>query len=211
MKRLTVAAIVLGLLFVGSESRELFAAKPLNYTQASVTFRNYGVDGSIDKIMSDGLGAYVDGVSGSVCRIYTSGSQDLTIGTYQSGRKMRFFYTPAADLQQPTSNPPSGSLIDNSFMTIKNIGAMTIGEVKVASAQFNTAVGLFRWSSLDGSLLVYVVRNSQTNWTVSADSILAGTGDIDVLMQSSRNTYKPIGLYHMPFGLDVNCPGCPAP
>lgn len=211
MKRLSIATIVCGLLWAGSGTHGLMSAKPLNYTPASVAFRDYGVDGSMDKIMSDGLGAYLEGVRGSVCRIFTGGSQDLTLGTYQSGRKLRLFYAPAAELQQPTLNPPSGLLVDNSFVNVNSIGAMRIGEAKVTPVQFNTAVGLFRWSGLSGSMLAFVVRNSRTNWTVSTDPLQAGAGDIGVLMQAYKNTYKPAGLYHMPFGLDVNCPACPEP
>ncbi len=127
---------------------------------------------------------------------------------------MWFFYTPASDVVQPTANPPFGTLQDNAFMNIRNIGAMALGETKLTLASFNTAVGYFRW--LNGqyaSQAVVVTRNSRTNWTVSADpapTVLPGGGDLAVLLKDApRNTLTPVGSYHLPFGLDVNCPTCP--
>jgi len=61
---------------------------------------------------------------------------------------------------------------------------------------------------------VLVTRNSQTNWTVATDpaGALPNVGDLSALLVSApRNTLKLLGYYHMPFGMDVNCPTCPAP
>lgn len=210
MRRMIFTATAAAVVILGIATDRLIAAKPTNGTPASVTFR----DGATDSIKSDALGAYVEGQKGSVCRIYTGGSQDLTIGTFQSGRTMWFFYTPATDVAQPTSNPPSGTLQDNAFMNIRNIGAMALGETKLTLASFNTAVGYFRWlNGQYGSQAVIVTRNSQTHWTVSADPspmVVPGGGDLGVLLKDApRNTVTPVGLYHMAFGLDVNCPTCP--
>ena len=209
MRRVIFSAMAAALVILAMATDRLLAAKPTNGSPASVTFRNW-VD---DNIKSDGLGPYVDGQHGSVCRIYTGGSEDLTIGTFQSGRTMWFFYTPATGVTQPTLNPPSGTLQDNAFMNIRNIGAMAPGETKLTLASFITAVGYFRWlNGQYGSQAVVVTRNTKTNWTVSADLSPAGAsdGDLAVLLKdASRNTVAPVGLYHMPFGLDVNCPTCP--
>ena len=210
MRRLIFSATAAAVVILASATDRLLAAKPTIGTPASVTFR----DGATDNIKSDGLGPYVEGQHGSVCRIYSGASEDLTIGTFQSGRTMWFFYTPATDVTQPTSNPPSGTLQDNAFMNIRNIGAMAVGETKLTLASFNTAIGYFRWlNSQYGSQAVVVTRNSQTNWIVSADPspmALPGGGDLAVLLKDApRNTLTPVGLYHMPLGLDVNCPTCP--
>jgi hypothetical protein len=185
------------------------ATKTANYTAASVIFR----DASTDSIKSDALGAYVEGQRGSVCRIYTGGSQDLTIGTFQSRRTMWFFYTPAGDVVQPTANPPAGALQDNAFMNIRNIGAMAVGETKITTASFNTAIGYFRWlTGQYSSQSAVVTRLSATHWVVASDpapTAVAGGGDLSVLLKDApSNTLTAVGLYHMPFGLDVTCPNC---
>jgi hypothetical protein len=210
MGRMMFSTVAAAIVALGITTDRLAAAKPpADYTAASVTFRDWNGD----RIKSDGLGQYVEGQKGSVCRIYTGGSQDLTIGTFQSHRTMWFFYTPATDVVQPTATPPRGTLQDNSFVNIHNIGAMLLGETKITHASFNTAIGYFRW--LDGqynSQAVMVTRNSRTNWTVSADlapMALPGGGDLSVLLKDApNNTFAAVGLYHMPFGLDVNCPNC---
>jgi hypothetical protein len=168
-------------------------------------------DLSVDAIRSDSQGAYVDGVKGSVCHIFTGASEDLTIGTFQSGRTIHFAYSPASDVAQPTANPPAGSLVDNAFVNIGNIGSMPVGSSKTTGASFNTAVGIFRWP-LEYNLRVLVTRNSRTNWTVATDpaGVLPDVGDLSVLLVNApRNTLAAVGFYHMPFGMDVNCPTCP--
>lgn len=99
-------------------------------------------------------------------------------------------------------------------MNIRNIGAMALGSTKLTTASFNTAVGYFRWlNGQYGSQAVVVTRLSQTHWTVAADPspmVLPGGGDLAVLLKDApRNTLTPVGMYHLPFGLDVNCPTCP--
>ncbi len=72
------------------------APKPPMFTAASVQFRDWPGD----EITSDGVPAnqeapYVDGGQrGLEVRLWINGSQDLTIGTFASGRTIRFSYTP---------------------------------------------------------------------------------------------------------------------
>ena len=135
MRRMIFSVTAAAVIFLAAATDHLLAAKQTNPTPASVTFRDW-VD---DTIKSDGRGAYVEGQKGSVCRIFTGASEDLTIGTFQSGRTMWFFYAPATDVAQPTLNPPVGTLQDNAFVNIHNIGAMALGETKLTNASFNTA------------------------------------------------------------------------
>ena len=123
------------------------APKPPSYTEATVEFRDW----DDDKITSDGAPSNVvapytnGGQRGLEVRLWINGSQDLTLGTFRSGRTIHFSYTPAVDVSQPTANPPVGSLVDNAFVNIRNIGAMGVGTTKITRASFNTAIGYFRW------------------------------------------------------------------
>lgn len=205
--RVCTTAIVGASLLIGSSGVAVRAAKPTQPTPATVIFRDFSGDG----IKSDGGGVYQDNVRGSVCHIFTGASEDLTLGTFQSGRTIQFFYSPASDVVQPTLNPPSGSLVDNAFMNIHAIGAMQVGETKTTRAGFDTNVGKFQWYPVNGAQLVVVTRDSQFHWTVSTEPSLPDAGDLSDLLQSKKNTTQVVGFYHMPFGLDVTCPTCPLP
>ena len=207
-----------------------FAPKPPGYTGATVEFRDLVGDG----IKSDGtllnpVAPYVDGVdAGLEVRVWINGSQDVTVGTFQSGRKIKFSYTPAVDVTQPTANPPAGTLVDNAFMNIRNIGAMPVLSTKITRASFNTAVGYFRWlggpnpstgATTDpsyGSQAVVVTRTGAITWDVYTPDPVAvysgyNAGDLNVLLKEAKGKLTPVGLYHMRFGLTVTCPLCPAP
>jgi hypothetical protein len=210
---------------------DAFAPK-LNYTTGSVQFRDW--DG--DAITSDTGAAYVDGVKGLEVRIWTGGSQDVTVGTFRSGRTVRYVFTPATDVDQPTLEPPLGILSDNSFVNIHNIASMTVGDTKITRASFNTAVGYFRWLGAPhpgtgattgvsyGSQAVVVTRTGPMTWDVHTPDSPAPfsdgspipmtyyAGNLAVLLKDApRNTLAPVGLYHMSFGLAVTCPSCQAP
>ncbi len=215
---------------------DAFAPKPLNYTGATVVFRDwtetdFPIPGQIDRITSDGRPYINGGDPGLEVRVWIGGSQDVTVGTFQSGRKIHFSYTPATDVGQPTTNPPSGSLVDNAFMNIRNIGAMAVSSTKITRASFNTAVGYFRWlgapnpvtgATTDlsyGSQAVVVYRENRTTWHVEtpvpfvskvwdATENTYTAGDLNVLLKEAKGKLTPVGLYHMPFGLTVTCPLC---
>ncbi len=211
------------------------APKPPLYTGATVEFRDW--DG--DSITSDGnptntVAPYVNGGNaGLEVRVWINGSQDVTVGTFQSGRKIHFSYTPAV-VFQPSA--PTGSLVDNAFVNIRNIGAMVVGSTKITRASFNTAVGHFRWlggpnpgtgattpDESYGSLAVVVTRTSPTTWDVhtpvpaesgyvdGSPAVNYTAGDLSVLLKEAKGKLTPVGLYHMPFGLTVTCTACPAP
>ncbi len=217
---------------------DAFAPKPPLYTGATVEFRDWpasiGFPG--DGIKSDGA-AYVNGGNaGLEVRVWINGSQDVTVGTFQSGRTINFSYAPAIDVAQPTLNPPAGTLKDNAFMNIRNIGAMAVGTTKITRASFNTAVGHFRWlgganpstgATTDpsyGSQAVVVYRADANTWHVhtpvpaesgywdgSPVQVNYTAGDLNVLLKEAKGKLTPVGLYHMAFGLTVTCPLCLAP
>jgi len=197
------------------------APKPPNFTWASVQFR----DGVADRIKSDGR-PYVDGGRrGLEVRMWINGSQDLTIGTFSSGRTLSFDYS---DKVPGSGSGPTGVMSDNAFVGIRDIAAMGIGERRTTKASFNTAIGLLRWMGspvpVGGSVseppynsqAVIVERTSAQTWEVYTpdppDTLIAPgytAGDINVLLKTVKNTLTPIGNYHMAFGLTVTCTTCP--
>ena len=197
------------------------APQPPNFTVASVQFR----DALADRIRSDG-GPYVDGAQrGLEVRMWINGSQDLTIGTFSSGRTLYFDYSGKVP---GSGSGPTGVMYDNAFVNIRAIAAMGIGEIRTTKASFNTAVGYFRWlgspvptgGSVSGgpfnSQAVVVERTSAQTWEVYTpvppDTVIAPgytAGDRNVLLKSVKNTLTPIGNYRMSFGLTVTCTTCP--
>jgi hypothetical protein len=189
------------------------APKPPLFTTATaaVEFR----DGPGGRVTSDGTTTYIDGTPrGLEVRMWINGSQDLTIGTFMSGRKLNFSYTPASVINGPA---PEGSLEDNSFVNSRNIAAMPLGP-KITKASFNTAIGYFRWlaspTPAGGSLqsesfdsqAVVVQRTGDGTWEVytpadpvpfwdeaSQTEYLAG--DLSVLLKDGgRGTLTPVGV-----------------
>ncbi|MCX6551365.1 MAG: hypothetical protein NTY02_10245 [Acidobacteria bacterium] len=155
--------------------------------------------------------------SGTTCQIYTGGSQDLTLNLHQSRstpkRTLRYDYTQLADASmQPTANPPTGTLIDSSFMNIAEVGNVAVGATELRTAYFSTAIGTFEENPgrYDHSQLVVVTRTSPTTWTVSTDWLASepGSGDLSIFYRAYRNTSVAVGLYHLPFELSVSCPAC---
>jgi hypothetical protein len=196
------------------------APKPPGYTVASVQFR----DGDSDRIKSDNGTAYVDGGQrGLEVRMWVNGSQDLTIGTFSSGRTLYFDYS---DKIAGSGNGPIGVMYDNAFVNVRAIAAMAVGDRRTTKASFNTAVGYFRWlgSPFPGaaseetynSEAVVVERTSAQTWEVytpiPSDTLLAtgySAGDRNALLKSAKNTLTSVGNYHMSFGLTVTCTTCP--
>ena len=196
------------------------APKPPNFTGASVQFRN----DVTDRIKSDG-GSYVDGGRLEV-RMWINGSQDLTIGTFASGRTLYFDYSGKVP---GSGSGPTGIMYDNAFVNIRDIAAMGLGEIRTTKASFNTAIGYFRWLGspvpADGSVsggpyhsqAVVVERTTAQTWEVYTpvppDTLIAPgytAGDLSVLLKSGRKgELTPIGNYHMTFGLTVTCTTCP--
>jgi len=196
------------------------APKPPNFTGASVQFRDDGTD----RIKSDG-DSYVDGQQrGLEVRMWINGSQDLTIGTFASGRTLYFDYSAKV---AGSGSGPTGVMYDNAFVNIRDIAAMGIGERRTTKASFNTAIGLLRWMGspvpIGGSVseppsnsqAVVVERTDAQTWEVYTpdppDTLIAPgytAGDINVLLKTVKNTLTPIGNYHMAFGLTVTCTTC---
>ena len=198
------------------------APKPPMYTGASVQFR----DAAGDRIQSDDGRAYVNGGQrGLEVRMWIHGSQDLTIGTFSSGRTLYFDYQ---DKVAGTGNGPIGVMYDNAFVNVRDIAAMSVGDRRTTKASFGTAVGDFRWLGSPvpaggpgggepfGSHAVVVERTDQDTWQVytpvPADTEVAPgytAGEQSVLLKSVKNTLTSIGNYRMSFGLTVTCTTCP--
>lgn len=213
--------VAIGLMAPVSDAR---APKPPNFTAASVQFRN----GPDDRITSDSKGAYVDGGQrGLEVRMWINGSQDLTIGTFSSGRTFNFDFT-----QRVSGNGPTGAISDNAFVNVRAIADMAVGERRTTKAGFNTAIGYFRWLGSPvpaaGSLsepssnseAVVVERTAQSTWQVYTPDPSETwawpmpygdytAGDRNVLLKSVKNTLTPVGNYRMSFGLTVTCTTCP--
>ena len=203
---------------------DALAPKPPNFTGASVQFR----DGDNDRIRSDG-GPYVDGgTRGLEVRMWINGSQDLTIGTFASGRTLYFDYSQKLS---GSGSGPTGVMFDNAFVNVRDIAAMSPGERRTTKASFNTSVGSFRWLGSPvptvgsvsggpyGSQAVVVERrlDAPQTWEVytpvpSDTDVAPGytAGDLNVLLKSGRRgELTPIGNYHMAFGLTITCTTCP--
>ena len=210
-----------------------FAPQPLTYTTASVAFRDAGhpEDPDRDRIRSDGRGSYDNGAQrGLEVRMWILGSQDLTIGTFASGRTLRFEYEPTPDTDTPSA--PRGSLVDNAFVNVRAIANMTVGDTIITKASFDTAVGAFRWLGSPfpttrvyqgdsyGSQAVVVERTSRTTWVINTPDPAEGFwddatqteyfgGDLSVLLVDRKGKLTPAARYRMPFGLTVTCGSCP--
>ena len=210
------------------------APKPPNFTGASVQLWDSvplgdGTGSVPARIKSDGA-PYVDGDRLEV-RMWINGSQDLTVGTFASGRTLYFDYS---DKVPGSGSGPTGIMYDNAFVNIRAIADMADGETRTTKASFNTSVGYFRWLGSPfpeagsvsggpyGSQAVVVKRlqrlNPQTSppvwevYTPVPSEVMPDytAGDLSVLLKSGRKgELTPVGLYHMPFGLTVTCNTCP--
>lgn len=220
--------VAMGLLAPVSHAR---APKPSNFTGASVQLWDSvplgdGTGNVPARIKSDG-GPYLDGGQrGLEVRMWINGSQDLTVGTFASGRTLYFDYS---DKVPGSGIGPTGIMYDNAFFVIRAIADMADGETRTTKASFNTSVGYFRWlgspfpeaGSVSGgpydSQAVVVKRTNAQTWEVYTpvpeDTDVAPgftAGDLSVLLKSGRKgELTSVGLYHMPFGLTVTCTTCP--
>ena len=157
--------------------------------------------------------------------MWINGSQDLTIGTFSSGRTLYFDYS---DKVAGSGSGPIGVMYDNAFVAVRDIAAMGIGERRTTKASFNTAIGMLRWlgspvpvaGAITGgpydSQAVVVERTNGQTWEiytpVPPDTLVAPgytAGDQNVLLKTVKNKLTPIGNYHMPFGITVTCTTCP--
>ena len=156
--------------------------------------------------------------------MWINGSQDLTIGTFSSGRTLYFDFS---NKVAESGNGPTGVISDNAFVNVRDIADMYRGEIRTTKASFNTAIGFFRWlgspvpvgAVTDGpynSEAVVVERTDAQTWEVytpvPSDTLIATgytAGDQNVLLKTVKNTLTPMGNYHMAFGLTVTCTTCP--
>ena len=74
------------------------------------------------------------------------GSQDVTVGTFRSGRTVRFVYTPATDVTQPTAHPAERLAVRQFLRQHPQHRVDGRRRARRSRARsFDTAVGYFRW------------------------------------------------------------------
>jgi|SRR5579864_977661 len=163
-------------------------------------------DRSGDAIVSDGAGAYVNGVAGVSCEVFEGASDDITLYLTASKHASRFIEFNYTD--RISASGPTGILDDLSTLSsLQDVAALAVGMAGSKTGGFTTAVGRFAFnpSNWPGSSELTATRISQTEWTISAD---AAVNDVAVLSQASHKGSVAVGEYHMPFELTVSCPTC---
>jgi hypothetical protein len=206
------AAALLALGLSGGLAR---AAKPSNLVPAQAAFANAGGD----RILSDGQGTYVDGMSGVSCDFHDpalGGSGDLTFhtsspGSGQNTRAMMFLFPGTQAVTGCPFDGLSGMLPASSqsaSLTVRGIYQMGYpGVTEAHRAIFFLTEGTLDYSSpaVTGycSTPVQVTRLDATHWTITATSAptAAGAGDIAVLRQPLRGNNVLTRYWEMPFTL----------
>jgi len=226
MRCLASAIVAVALLIPSFGMKRLAAAKPPADFPVSVTLRDIGCCGTppaciaansgADRILSDGKGAYVNGINGSQisARIINDPCceyMNLSVDLYQrSSRTFQFLYSPASEFSSQYPNAPSGYLNAGGRMVVNKLGTVAWGQpTTILQAHFTTDVGMFRFDSVSDlpyyeSQRFQVTRVNRTTWDVSTNYYSNGTltaGDLAVLTSGAT----PLGLYHMPFGATVTC------
>lgn len=231
MRVLLSTAIALTAAFVVAGPAINLSAAPSNRPKnikVIVTFQDAGND----KILSDGGGAYQDGVDSVVAYIAASDNGHLIFGTNtsnQAGRTLRFFFD---DCLSTDCNAPWGSLNENSRIlanALRNgvvpdggILAMTVNEELSAWAKIDIPLDSdpAYWNVCFDSRRVIgpcgtapggtstdarIRRDASDRWTVFAN----GTSDRADLIRDSTTrksrTYTVMGTYSMPFSFTVQC------
>jgi len=200
---------ILGLALVSGHSSPL-AAQKVTTTPASFTFadRPAGTAGGPDRITSDGLGAYVNGMDGVTC-VFFSSTGDARLDTTYSSNPLRVItYDPSQVISGPG---PTASFVSTGSLDIEALAQMHVGDSKLTGAAFTTSIGQFHFLANEGGSYVTATRLDAHTWTITTDDpYQLGAGDVAVLVQTvKRQSYKT--TYHMPFQVTVSCPTCVAP
>jgi hypothetical protein len=191
-------------------------------------------DETSNKIQSDGLGAFRDGVDGVNAYISASNSGSLIFGTggqNDAVRRLRFFFDECVLAPTGCSAPWShldekagllANVLRNGVVPAGGLMAMTIGEELSAWIKFDIpldsdpayynvcfdsrkAVGPCGAAPGGTSTDARIRRTASGAWTIWAD----GTGDRADLIRDSQTrktrTFTTLGTYSMPFSLTVTC------
>ena len=183
-------------------------------TPAAMTFadRTVAGNGAQDRITSDGLGTYGNGVDGVACVIFSS-TGDANCDLSSSRNPVRVFNVdPSLKI---SGTGPTSPLSSNGVINIEALAQMHIGDAKLTTAVLGTAIGQFQLvNRLDaGTSSVSVTRYDDHTWIVTtSDPSSIGAGDVAQLIQVGKGgKTSNAGLYHLPFEMTVTCPTCVAP
>jgi hypothetical protein len=203
------------------------AAAPSNRPRDIKVIVEFPPDETDNKIQSDGLGAYQDGVDGVNAYISASNNGALIFGTGGQSfavRKLRFVFDTCVSA---VCNPPQfgsyerGGLLANAWEVPGGLMAMTIGPELSAWIKFDIPLdsdpayynvcfdsrttvgpcGTPGGTSTDARIR----RNASGQWTIWAN----GSGDQADLIRDSQTkktrTFTTLGTYSMPFSFTVTC------
>jgi hypothetical protein len=205
-----ILGILLGLVLLFDHTSTIGAQK-VTTVPASFTFtdRTVGTDGVQDRITSDGLGSYTDGISG-VTSVLFSSTGDARLDTTYSRNPLRVIeYDPS---QVISGSGPTASFASTGWVDIQALAQMHIGDSKLTGAAFGTSIGQFHFLANEGGTFVTATRHDAHTWTITTDDPYSlGAGDAAVLVQTVKNKTSKSGTYHLPFQLTVTCPSCVPP
>ena len=135
----------------------------------------------------------IDSLNDFILQLHFNGKKNVP-------RRQMFF-----DFTEPVGGALNrGTFFDDAFLNVDQVGMLAIGESRSSQAQFNTSIGLLRFDpeKYPGTSYVYVTRASETTWVITASAETGG--DVATLVQQSkRNSFVPVGSYHMPFQITV--------
>lgn len=215
--RAVLPVSALAIVGVMSVQRVPEAAKSLYPQACSVTF----TDNNVNRIHSDARGPYTDaayplggGDAAVSCQVagINSDSIKLSLNLPKSNRLPRRTFV-ADYLDAITAGALIGTRSDGNYLIIEHVGLMSAGTTTAnAHFGFNSGTWFFNWCGVSqggcqnfpGSDAVAVTRTSATHWDVTTDS---PGGDVAQLQDGVTNSF----LYHMPFQLSIDCPGCKLP
>lgn len=213
------------------------AAKPAPNPQVTIAFLN----GPGDKITGDGS-AYVGGVNGVTAEMqYPQIFFKIDSPAGKVKRYVTYIYPPGTETATPCDpNPPIGPASSAAgvkvatYVVLKSLGAIEVGETRAVRAHFGADVGEFLWLSPYNTATgacsdtVAAYRSDQWHWQLSTsiDRLTIPTGEYHGVASDGRildaelNWVTPsdmsqlgtfTGNYRMPFALTVYCPTCTLP
>lgn len=188
----------------------------------SVTFRDFQGDDADpvpDRLMSDGLGAYIDGVHNVRAQIDQKGNLAFGVGSGKRNRPaIRMLFFDFSDCDVPGDcTPPSfdvggpgfGFTIANMFTAGIDLRAMAVDETRTDLSLYGaikpgeeSQALRYYFDPLDpscpGSTFMTVTRTALDSWEIEA----AFPNDVVCLREGGHDALQR-GLYHMPFMMTV--------
>jgi hypothetical protein len=206
-----VSSLMLGAALIGLAASAPIAGRVAT-APATLTFHDRSVEtaGVRDRITSDGLGTYGDGIGGVSCVVFIGSTGDAHCDLSSSRNPVRVVdYDPS---QRISGTGPTTPFSSNGSVNFEALAQMRNGESKLTTAVFATALGQFQLVNRlnPQTSAVSVTRADDHTWEVTtSDPYQLGAGDIAQFIQTSKaNKTANAGLYHMPFAVTVTCPTC---